>query len=116
MNQTIFALDKPCVQSYSENSLVLDSKEFYFPVILTPREVIIDTLPQKLEDFFAKNIPELLGMRPELILIGTGKTHRILDTHLNQSDIGVEIMTTGAACRIYNVMIEDSRNVLAALY
>ena len=55
-------------------------------------------------------------MQPELILIGTGTKHQIIEDQINQSDIGIDIMTTGAACRIYNVMIEESRNVLAALY
>ena len=116
MNQTIFSLEKPYVQSYSDDSLIIDNREFYFPIILTTRKVIIDTLPRKIEEFYPNNISKLLEMNPELILIGTGKNHRIMDAHINQNDIGIEIMATGPACRIYNVMIEESRNVLAALY
>ncbi|OUU73758.1 MAG: hypothetical protein CBC29_09795 [Methylococcaceae bacterium TMED69] len=116
MSQTTFTLDKPYVQSYSDDSLIIDGKEFYFPVILTPRKVMTGALPKKLEEFYPNNIAELLRMNPELILIGTGKKHRLMDTNVNRTGIGIDMMTTGAACRIFNVMIEESRDVLAALY
>ena len=77
---------------------------------------MINNLPEKFEDFYPKTILKLIAMQPELILIGTGTKHIIIEDQINQSDIGIDIMTTGAACRIYNVMIEESRNVLAALY
>ena len=116
MNQTTFNLDKPFVQSYSDDSLMIDNKEFRFPLILSPTKIMINNLPEKFEDFYPKTILKLIAMQPELILIGTGKKHQIIEDQINQSDIGIDIMTTGAACRIYNVMIEESRNVLAALY
>ena len=95
---------------------MIDNKEFRFPVILSPTKIVINNLPEKFEDFYPKTIQKLIAMQPELILIGTGTKHQIMDGQVNQSAIGVDIMTTGAACRIYNVMIEESRNVLAALY
>ena len=95
---------------------MIDNKEFRFPLILSPTKIMINNLPEKFEDFYPKTILKLIAMQPELILIGTGKKHQIIEDQINQSDIGIDIMTTGAACRIYNVMIEESRNVLAALY
>lgn len=116
MNQTTFNLNKPYVQSYSDDSLMIDNREFHFPVILSPTKIMINNLPQNFEEFYPTIIPKLLTMKPELILIGTGTKHQIMDGQVNQGSIGIDIMTTGAACRIYNVMIEESRNVLAALY
>ena len=116
MNQTAFNLNKPYIQSYTDDSLTIDNTEFSFPVILSPTKIMINNLPDKFEDFYPKIIPKLISMKPELILIGTGTKHQIMDGQVNQSAIGIDVMTTGAACRIYNVMIEESRNVLAALY
>ena len=116
MNQTTFNLNKPYVQSYSNDSLIIDDREFRFPVILSPTKIMTNNLPDKFEEFYPKIIPKLLAMKPELILIGTGAKHQITDGQVNESAIGIDFMTTGAACRIYNVMIEESRNVLAALY
>ena len=106
MNQTTFNLDKPYVQSYSDDSLMIDNKEFRFPLILSPTKIMINNLPEKFEDFYPKTILKLIAMQPELILIGTERN--MIRDQINQSDIGIDIMTTGAACRIYNVMIEEN--------
>lgn len=55
----------------------------------------------------------------DLLVIGVGAevadipppTRAALDT----AEIGVEIMTTGAACRTFNVLLSESRRVVAAL-
>ena len=55
----------------------------------------------------------------EIFLIGTGDEHVHLDPVLRQTlrDAGlrVDIMTTGAAARTYNVLFGDQRKVAAAL-
>jgi len=55
----------------------------------------------------------------ELLLVGCGsKTVFIpenLRAELKSSDIVVETMDTGAACRTFNVLISEDRRVAAAL-
>jgi len=56
---------------------------------------------------------------PEIILLGTGKLFiplplSIIDT-LKQENIFIEVMDTPAACRTYNVLLSEGRNVLAML-
>ena len=64
-------------------------------------------------------ISQLLTYPAEIILIGTGHKHHLLDPVLcieaTQRGIGIEIMTTEAACRTYNVLLGEDRVVLAAL-
>ena len=38
-----------------------------------------------------------------------------IQQYFTKKHIGVEIMTTGAACRTYNVLLAEGRNVAAAL-
>lgn len=56
---------------------------------------------------------------PEILLLGTGPTQRFphprLTAALAQARIGVESMSTAAACRTYNILIGEGRRVLAAL-
>ena len=58
--------------------------------------------------------------KPELILIGTGKTLNCQNEgwldYANKKNIGLEIMSTGAACRSYNLLIDEGRNVVACLF
>ena len=116
MNQSIINLESPCIQSYSNESLFIDNKKFCFPLILTPKELILNSIPTKFDEFYPEKISDIVALNPELILIGTGPEHRVLENRFSELAIGIDIMTTGAACRIFNVMIEENRNVAAALY
>lgn len=55
----------------------------------------------------------------EVLLIGTGKTHEMLDPSLRATlkarGIGVDAMATGAAARTFNVLLSEERRVAALL-
>ena len=55
----------------------------------------------------------------ELLIIGCGETHQRLSAEIHNAfrakHINVEIMTTGAACRTYNVLLGEERKIAAAL-
>ena len=55
----------------------------------------------------------------DVLLIGMGADiaplPRPLRAALDQAEIGVEVMSTAAACRTYNVLLIESRRVAAAL-
>lgn len=61
----------------------------------------------------------LIKSKPEVVLLGTGKTHQFLHPkvvqQLTQNGIPLECMTTAAACRTYNFLMSEGRNVAAAL-
>lgn len=61
----------------------------------------------------------LLTYQPEVILLGTGDKQRFLHPrHLQAflaAHIAVECMTTAAACRTFNILTAEGRQVVAAL-
>lgn len=61
----------------------------------------------------------LMDYKPELILLGSGKQHCLplpwLVSALAKFRVGVEIMSTHAACRTYNILMAEGRQILAAL-
>lgn len=61
----------------------------------------------------------LLDPRPEVILLGTGAALRFpppaVTRPLLQAGVGIEVMDTAAACRTYNILMAEGRQVLAAL-
>jgi uncharacterized protein len=63
--------------------------------------------------------PEVDGVKPEVLLVGTGSRQRMLDhtiiTPLLRAGVGVECMTTEAAARTYNILMAEGRQVIAAL-
>lgn len=66
------------------------------------------------EDF---DVLEQLGV--EIVLLGTGAKQRFphprLTAALAKAGIGVEVMDVRAACRTYNILLAEERNVAAAL-
>ncbi|MBI3524071.1 MAG: Mth938-like domain-containing protein [Betaproteobacteria bacterium] len=55
----------------------------------------------------------------EVLLFGTGRKQRFphpsLLRPLMAARIGIEVMDTAAACRTYNILVAEGRNVAAAL-
>lgn len=67
-----------------------------------------------IDDFAA-----LLALTPEVVLLGTGDRQRLpppaLFTDFAARGIGLEVMDNHAACRTYNVLLAEYRDVAVAL-
>jgi len=61
----------------------------------------------------------MLELDPELVLLGTGDRMQFppqsITQPLMQQSVGLEVMNTAAACRTYNVLAHEGRNVVASL-
>ena len=92
-------------QSYS-NSLLISNTE------LKPWKIDLDNISDN-------DIDIIKTISPEIFLLGTGATQKnvsigLFSELLNQG-IGVEIMSTDAACRTFNILSAENRNVVAGL-
>ena len=60
-----------------------------------------------------------LAAAPELVLLGTGAALRFPEAAARAAllgrGVGLEVMTTAAACRTYNLLAQDGRRVAAGL-
>ncbi len=81
-----------------------------------------DVLPWEaatLADLTAAHFDRVAAFKPEVVIFGSGSRLRFLPPALMrglfEARIGVETMDTAAACRTYNVLVAEGRNVLAAL-
>jgi uncharacterized protein len=67
----------------------------------------------------ATHFESVAALKPEVVILGTGARLRFappaLMRSLYEARIGIETMDTAAACRTYNVLVAEGRNVLAAL-
>ena len=79
-------------------------------------------LPWQPGDFEAlapEHFEELLALRPEVVIFGSGSRIRFAPAALMRAlidkGIGVETMDTAAACRTFNVLATERRSVVAAL-
>ena len=61
-----------------------------------------------------------LALEPTILLVGAGTDRFLPDVELMaalaQRRVGLEIMSTPAACRTFNVLLQEHRRVVAALF
>jgi len=81
-----------------------------------------DVLPWNVEDqaeLSVEHFAKLAALKPELVIIGTGKQQLFFKPNLLQpliqAKIGFEMMDSQAACRTYNILMSEGRKVLAAI-
>ena len=107
------------ISSYEQGSIQISNERFVNSFIITPYIVIRNWPPQTFADIASHHLEQILEMKPELILLGTGRQQHFLESDLflnvAKLNIGFEVMDTGAACRSYNILLEEGRNVAAAL-
>ncbi|WP_426147682.1 Mth938-like domain-containing protein [Polaromonas sp. DSR2-3-2] len=74
---------------------------------------------QRFEQLTAEHFALLAGMKPELVIFGSGTRLRFPPPAflrgLMAQRIGLETMDTLAACRTYNILAGEGRHVVAAL-
>jgi uncharacterized protein len=75
--------------------------------------------PGSFEELTQAHFDGLLEHNPELVIFGSGSRLRFLQPALLRTlidrRVGFETMDTAAACRTYNVLVSEGRNVVAAL-
>jgi uncharacterized protein len=107
------------IRAYKPGFLQVNEITYTASLIISSEKIIPNWRPQTLTQLTAADFDEILNLRPTILLIGTGSTLVFpsveLYGHLINQGIGVEIMNTSAACRTYNALAAEGRNVMAAL-
>lgn len=107
------------IRSYAPGQIVVNQERLAGSVIVTPQQIVTDWRPRSFDDLTAADFEMIVGLDPEVVLLGTGSRLRFpppsLTRALTAAQLGVEVMDTGAACRTYNILMGEGRRVVAAL-
>jgi uncharacterized protein len=107
------------IRAYRPGTLQINDKTLTHSVIITPNQLIEDWAPQSTAELTPESLQPILALKPTVLLIGTGSAHVLLSPaiygELINQGIGVEVMDTSAACRTYNALSAEDREVAAAL-
>ena len=106
------------VRSVSSEGVRIGEQMFNGSLLLSPQT--IDTWPPLcLTDISDEHWDQVLSLEPDVVLLGTGVQQQFLPpaqlAALYRAGIGIEQMTTEAACRTFNVLAAEERRVVAAL-
>lgn len=116
-------LAKPAGQNqftgYGAGYVAVNNQRYERSLVVTP-DAIHDTWSATGVDTIGANeLAFLLSLKPEILLLGTGATHCFPGPAVLRefagAQIGVETMTTPAACRTFNILMAEGRHVVAAI-
>ena len=104
------------VRSYGPGRFLIGEREWHEPVLVTPATTRRWEVGSA-EQLSAEIVPALSGA--ELLVVGCGARSVFITPDkraaFRQAGVSLEVVDTGAACRIYNVLLAESRRVAAAL-
>ncbi|HEY5558089.1 MAG TPA: Mth938-like domain-containing protein [Steroidobacteraceae bacterium] len=97
----------------------LRDRAFTTSLIVTRNAVLDGWRPPPVDQLTIADFTDLLALSPEVVLLGTGPRQRIpppsLYVAFASRRVGLEVMDNGAACRTYNLLLSEFREVAVAL-
>jgi len=119
-----FTLEPPSranlIRSYSDTELRIGEQRVQRSCLVTAERLITDWPPATFDALAPAHLEAIFALIPELVLLGTGPTQRFapaeVRSEIARRRIGLEVMQLGAACRTFNVLVQEERKVLAALF
>ena len=107
------------ITGYGEGYVEINKTPYSHAVLLSSDGNIEAWPVESFDTLDPTNFSQMAALKPELIIIGTGNRQRfpkpeLLKT-LIEAKIGFEIMDSQAACRTYNILVGEGRQVLLAL-
>ena len=113
--------DLQLINAYGKNGFRVSGDRYISSILLCPRRVISWQPPEHADDLSLNYIiPHLGKIPPPLFILGTGGAPKaplitLVET-LKELGIALEIMSTAAACRTWNVLMSEGRDAAAGLY
>ena len=104
---------------YGEGYVEVNRARHHASLIVGGERIVTDWAVHAVDALDAEQLAPVLAMQPQIVLLGTGAKFVVPDPRLlaplHAARIGVEVMDTPAACRTYNILLGEGRNVVAAL-
>lgn len=112
--------EKNIINSYGPEGFKINDQLYLNSIIITPNQILEINI-NSLEDFFDADLKNIFEIEPEILLVGTGTNHKIISPILKNKIkniyplISIDEMTTASACRTYNILMMEDRNVATLL-
>ncbi len=107
------------ISSYHSGELIINEQSYTHSVIITPQQIISPWSATTAETIDEQATQTLLDLNPKIVVLGIGDTTHLLTpafyAKFHAQHIGLEVMTNDAACRTFNVLVSEGRNVVAGI-
>jgi uncharacterized protein len=108
------------VRAYSPTELRIGEEHVRSSCIVAANRLITDWAPARFEALLPEHLQAIFDLQPEVVLLGTGERQRFPTAGIRAAfaarGVGLEVMDLGAACRTYNILVQEERQAVAALF
>jgi uncharacterized protein len=108
------------IRGYTDDEVRIGAESVRGSCIVTADTLITRWEPQSFAALRPAHLEVLFALAPELVLLGTGPVQQFPAAQIRalaaQRGIGLEAMQLGAACRTFNVLVQEGRRVAAGLF
>ena len=107
------------ITGYGAGFIEINKIPYSHPVLVGPSGDIVQWSATSFEALDESHFAQIASQNPELLIFGSGAKQRFprpeLLKALIKAKIGFEVMDSQAACRTYNILVGEGRQVMAAL-
>jgi len=108
------------VRAYSRAELRIGEELVRSSCIVAADRLITDWPPVRFDALRPEHLQAIFDLEPEVLLLGTGERQRFPPADIRAAftarRVGLEVMDLGAACRTYNILVQEERHAVAALF
>jgi uncharacterized protein len=108
------------VRAYARGEIDIAGQKIHAPCIVSSARLITDWAVSSAAALDLASLEPLLALHPSVVLIGADQADIAASGTLRRTlegrHIAFEVMDLGAACRTYNVLAQERREVVAGLF
>ena len=118
-----FTLDKPNAEyvfgHYGDGKLKVNQQIYETSLIIFPDTLHADWPVKSIDELQVHHLQTAIDRKPDIMLLGTGIKQRFPSADLRRelitAGLNLEVMDTAAACRTYNLLVSEGRDVAAGV-
>jgi uncharacterized protein len=106
------------VRSYQNHQVRIGDRSVESNCVFDAQNLHTPWRPQSLKELSIQDFELALSWEPEIILLGSNEKtfpERALYAEMAKRRVGFEVMDIGAACRTYNVLVNENRRAVIGL-
>ena len=119
-----FTLEPPSranlIRGYSDTEIRIGEQRVTRSCIVSAERLVTDWEPASFAELAVDHLEAILALDPEVVLLGSGVRQRFappaVRAEFARRRVGLEVLQLGAACRTFNVLVQEKRRVAAALF
>jgi uncharacterized protein len=108
------------IRGYAPGEVRIGEQVAHASCIVTAQRLILDWSARDVATLTVADLAPIFELQPDVVLLGTGTKQTFPAGAVRQAfaahHVGLEVMDLGAACRTYNILVQEERRVAAALF